>query len=97
MAIPIRTLREAAAKGRSRVAKSLNEARAQKLRTAFLRHSSTDNALAKGLTSLLQESGWDVYIDYEDGSMPEKPNRTTADKIQQKIVSMDFFLFFELG
>jgi hypothetical protein len=62
-------------------------------RTAFLCHSSKDNALATGLVSLLQEAGWDVYVDYEDSSMPEKPDRTTADTIQKKIVSMDFFLF----
>jgi hypothetical protein len=93
MAIPLQTLRNAAASGRTRLAKSLNEARAQKLRTAFLCHSTKDNILAKGLVILLQEAGWDVYVDYEDTLMPEKPDRTTADRIQEKIRSMEFFLF----
>jgi hypothetical protein len=65
----------------------------QKLRTAFLCHSSKDNTLAQGLVILLQEADWKVYVDYEDTLMPEKPDRTTADRIREKIRSMDFFLF----
>ena len=34
-----------------------------------------------------------MYIDYEDVALPEKPDRITADRIQQKIKSTDFFLF----
>jgi len=93
MPIAQRTLRAAAASPRTRVAKSLNEARARSLRTAFLCHSSKDNVLAKGLVSMLQEADWDVYVDYEDAALPEKPDRTTADRIQDKIKSTDFFLF----
>lgn len=93
MPISQRTLRAAAASLTTRVAKSLNEARARSLRTAFLCHSSKDNVLAKGLVALLQRANWDVYVDYEDEALPEKPDRTTADRIQQKIKATDFFLF----
>jgi TIR domain len=93
MSIPLRTLRAAARSPSARVAKSLNEARARSLRTAFLCHSSKDNDAARGLVSLLQKAGWEVYIDYEDAALPEKPDRKTADRIQQKIKSTDFFLF----
>jgi hypothetical protein len=93
MPIPLRTLRAAAASPSTRVAKSLNEALARSLRTAFLCHSSKDNNAARGLVSLLQKAGWDVYVDYEDAALPEKPDRTTADRIQQKIKSTDFFVF----
>ncbi|WP_410050494.1 toll/interleukin-1 receptor domain-containing protein [Bradyrhizobium sp. Bra78] len=93
MPIPLRTLRAAATSPSTRVAKSLNEARARSLRTAFLCHSSKDNAHAKGLVTLLQRANWDVYVDYEDTALPEKPDRTTADRIQEKIRSTDFFLF----
>ena len=93
MPVPIGRLRKSALTPRTRVAKSINEARAKKLRTAFLCHSHTDAEIAKGLANLLQEEGWDVYVDWEDASMPAKPDRTTAAKIKTKIISVDFFLF----
>jgi TIR domain len=93
MPILINRLRSAATSDRTRIAKSLTEAKVQSLRTAFLCHSSKDNDLAKGLVNLLQEAAWNVYVDYEDVSMPKKPDMTTADKIKKKIESMDFFLF----
>jgi len=61
--------------------------------TAFLSHSHKDAELAKGVQGFLQAMGWDIYIDWQDTTMPEKPNRETADKIQEKIRNLDWFLF----
>jgi hypothetical protein len=61
--------------------------------TAFLCHSHHDRELAEGLQTLLQEQGWDVYIDWQDATMPDVPNRTTATQIQNRIKSMAWFLY----
>jgi hypothetical protein len=61
--------------------------------TAFLSHSHHDNVLAKGVQEYLQAMGWLIYIDWEDTAMPPVPDRTTAARIQQKIVELDWFLF----
>lgn len=63
------------------------------VRTAFLCHSHKDRELAKGLKVLLREQGVTLYIDWEDVSMPEKPNKETADKIRVHILRADVFLF----
>lgn len=77
----------------TRVRKSLSEARLTGYPTAFLSHSHKDAALAKGLQNFLQQQGWDVYIDWEDTAMPDRPNRETANRVQTKIVELDLFLF----
>jgi len=74
-------------------AKSINEARARQQQTAFLCHSHEDSILAGGLQILLNENGWNLYIDWQDTTMPDKPSRETALKIQDKIRNMDWFLF----
>lgn len=61
--------------------------------TAFLSHSHKDATLAKGVQGFLQAMGWEVYIDWEDTAMPEKPNRETADRIQGKIRELDWLIF----
>ncbi len=73
--------------------RTLNEARRSGAPTAFLSHSHKDAVLAKGLQVYLRQQGWDVYIDWEDTAMPERPNRETADRIRRKIVDLDLFLF----
>jgi hypothetical protein len=45
------------------------------------------------MANMLKESGWNVYVDWADASMPESPNRETAQKIKTKIVDSQFFLF----
>ena len=75
------------------VAKSLTEARAARQRTAFLCHSSKDRDMAKGVQNYLAQNGWAIYVDWEDASMPEVPNRETADKIRNKIKDTDWLLF----
>jgi hypothetical protein len=94
MAISISDLRAAGTRAyRTTVLKSLNEALARSKPTAFLCHSHKDNDLAEGLQVLLAENAWDLYIDWKDHEMPEKPSRETADKIKKKIDGLDWFLF----
>lgn len=61
--------------------------------TAFLCHSHRDRDLAEGLQTLLQEQGWDIYIDWKDTSMPDVPDRTTATRIQSQIKTLTWFLY----
>lgn len=77
----------------STVRKSASEGRAQNKRTAFLCHSHLDAELAKGLQGYLHKNGWEVYIDWEDVTMPERPDRRTAEKIQTKIRDLEMFFF----
>jgi hypothetical protein len=93
--MPISTPQLMAASGRVRVAKarSLSEATANRMQTAFLCHSHRDASLAQGLVTLLGESGWSVYVDWEDALMPDTPDRDTAKRIQDKIGTLKYFLF----
>lgn len=93
MAIRIDALRAAATRQATVVARSLNEARTSGVKTAFLCHSHHDANLAKGLVQLLSDAGWRVYIDWQDAEMPDTPNRETAQRIKQKIIDLEYFLF----
>lgn len=93
MPISISDLRLEAQKGDRRVANSLSEAQRSRVPTAFLCHAHKDRPLVQGVANLLNEAGWRVYVDWMDGSMPDKPNRETADKIKKRIRELDFFLF----
>ena len=74
---------------REKVANSaLNE-----LKMAFLCHSHKDEELAKGLVVLFKELGITLYVDWQDNTMPEKPNSETAKRIQERIIQSDVFLF----
>lgn len=66
-------------------------------RTAFLCHSHKDSILAEGLQVLLAEQGVELYIDWKDATMPERPNRETAERIQRRIKTCDWFLFLATG
>lgn len=61
--------------------------------TVFLCHSHKDHDLALGLQQLLREQGLDLYIDWQDPTMPETPNRETADRLRRRIVDCTWFLF----
>lgn len=74
-------------------ASTLTEARALGVRTVFLSHSHKDRPYVQGLVQKLRESGWRVYIDWLDTSMPPTPNRDTAAKIKTRIKQTDLFLF----
>lgn len=93
MPIPVDTLRNAASRLRVAKARTLTEARERRLQTVFLCHSHRDELLVKGVIALLEESGWQVYVDWADGSMPETPTRETAAKIKLKIVDLTYFIF----
>ena len=55
------------------------------IQTAFLAHSYSDRRLAKGVQAYLSSKGWDVYIDWQDSSMPRSPNKITAEKLKKQI------------
>ena len=61
--------------------------------TAFLSHSHKDAPLALGLQQLLKDQGWSVYIDWQDQTMPDKPDAGTAFNIKVAIIRADWFLF----
>lgn len=62
-------------------------------KTAFLCHSHKDEALAKGLQVALKDEGIQLYIDWQDHTMPETPNAVTAQKIKDKIRTCNVFLY----
>lgn len=61
-------------------------------KTGFLCHSHKDRELALGLQQWLKEQGLDLYIDWQDASMPETPDGATAARIRSVIRSADVFL-----
>jgi len=75
------------------IAKSFTEAVSKSQATAFLCHSHEDAELAKGLQILLAENECDVYIDWQDSTMPLVPDQETANRIKEKISDCDWFLF----
>jgi len=72
---------------------SIKVARARGRKTVFLSHSHKDYEAAKGLKNRLKEQQVDVYIDWEDTTMPEQPDKITAQKIRDKIVECHIFMF----
>lgn len=75
---------------------SINESfrySSSKGKVAFLCHSHRDRDLIVGLQQKLKENGINLYVDWQDSNMPEKTNRITAEKLQQKIKEADYFLF----
>jgi hypothetical protein len=66
-------------------------------RTAFLCHSHKDSVLAEGLQVWLAEQGVELYIDWKDAAMPERPNQETAERIKVRIKTCDWFLFLATG
>lgn len=66
---------------------------AKRSKKAFLCHSHSDSEYVKGFIQLLKEENIDVYVDWQDSSMPENTNRETALKIQKKIEEADYFFF----
>ncbi len=96
MAIEQATLRgEAANYSRfsSVIIKNAKEKEAGQRKSAFLCHSHRDEELVKGLIVIFQKAGVDLYVDWQDHTMPEKPNKVTAQKIQHKIMTSDVFMF----
>lgn len=46
-----------------------------------------------GTVETLRSSGWNVYVDWADASMPATPDATTALRIKERIVATNWFLF----
>jgi hypothetical protein len=64
-----------------------------KKKTAFLCHSHKDETLVKGLIVIFREANIHLYVDWMDQSMPEKPNKVTAENIKSRIKNSDLFIF----
>jgi hypothetical protein len=92
MPIPLSTLRRASISESATLAKSVR-VRKSGQKAAFLCHSHLDAPYVEGLLGMLRDAGWDVYVDWKDASMPPRPNRETAEKIQARIRASDYFLF----
>lgn len=90
-------LRSAAQRRETVLAKSVQAAKQSGLKTAFLCHSHKDRALVEGVVNLLLSTGWRVYVDWMDASMPDKPDRATAKRIKIKIEQCYYFLFLATG
>lgn len=86
-------LRVAATRPVVETARSINEAAIAGRKTAFLCHSHLDQALVKGFVNYARDKGWNLYIDWQDTSLPSQPNRTTALAIKNRIVASHLFIF----
>jgi hypothetical protein len=94
MPISIDALRSASSRASFvKSAQTLTEARSLGLQTVFLCHSHHDADAVQGLMAMFIEEGWRVYVDWQDAAMPEKPTRETAQRIQQKIRELNYFIF----
>ncbi|MBK1688800.1 toll/interleukin-1 receptor domain-containing protein [Rubrivivax gelatinosus] len=62
-------------------------------RTAFLCHSHHDRSLALGLQTVLKQHGMELYIDWQDSTMPDKPSAETAKRLRARIQECYWFLF----
>lgn len=71
---------------------TFQQAKSMGIKTAFLSHSHRDKELALNVETYLNNAGLQVYIDWLDETMPEKPNRETAQRIKERIKATDVFL-----
>ena len=60
--------------------------------TIFLSHSHKDRELVKPAIAFLQSHGVTVYVDWQDGEMPDVVSGETAKKIKEKIRQHQKFL-----
>lgn len=93
MAISVYQLRQASQRFSRQKYRGIDEAVASRKQTAFLCHSHHDAELVKGLIQLMNDAGWDVYVDWLDNSMPNRPNKITALNIKKRIRDCDWFIF----
>jgi hypothetical protein len=70
----------------------LRSSRATAAVSIFLSHSHLDRDLALGLIKFLASQGIPVYVDWNDSGMPEITDRTTAQKIKEKIKENTLFM-----
>lgn len=67
--------------------------RQSSITSLFLSHSHSDKAQIEQAKIFFENLGISIYVDWADETMPEKPNSVTAQKIKDKIVSSDKFVF----
>lgn len=60
--------------------------------SVFLSHSHKDRDLVEGVIGYLASLGISVYVDWQDGEMPETCTAETAGKIKMKITENQRFL-----
>lgn len=60
---------------------------------AFFCHSHIDKELVKGLITDFNKTGIELYVDWNDNTMPAEPNEITAKKLQKKIKDADVFFY----
>lgn len=63
-----------------------------KTTSIFLSHSHTDQLLVAKAVTFFRGLGINIYVDWMDQTMPEKPNGVTALKIKQKIQTNNKFI-----
>lgn len=59
----------------------------------FLSHKHDEGKLVLSIKSILESLNTKVYVDWEDASMPPEPNAQTANRLKEKIQSLDKFIF----
>jgi hypothetical protein len=92
LAISLDTLVSASNRRYTSRFRSLTEAK-QLQRAGFLCHSHHDKELVLGVLALMAEAGLDLYVDWQDHTMPETPDRRTAEGIKEAIGSSNYFFF----
>jgi len=72
----------------------LKFAAASEGKNLFLSHSSADNAYLPGVMSVLQDHGGSIYIDRQDGRLPEIPSPETAEILRSAVAACPRFVLF---
>ncbi|MES2396321.1 MAG: toll/interleukin-1 receptor domain-containing protein [Bacteroidota bacterium] len=62
-------------------------------RTIFLSHSHLDKTIVSKIGLLFNKLDSELYVDWLDNSLPETPNKNTANAIKIKIQESKHFLF----
>jgi hypothetical protein len=75
-----------------RAARNILESFSAARLSIFLSHSHTDKKIVEGWIRKLALLGVEMYVDWNDSSMPRETNRETADKIKQRISEVDLFV-----
>lgn len=70
----------------------LFEARTSAKTTVFLSHSHTDKEIIEETVSLLSKIGVNVYVDWQDDSMPASTSGETAARLKEKIKACSKFV-----
>ena len=75
-----------------RAARNILESFSSARLSIFLSHSHTDKKIVEGWIRKLALLGVEMYVDWNDSSMPRETNRETADRIKQRINDVDLFV-----